>query len=388
MPLYYAIIPYENISGIITSSGEFNMKMINSHYKDIHPGYPLDRIAPVEKILFIDIETTGLSRETSNLYLIGCGYFDPDGYHTIQWFGDSPAEESSIIAAFSDHIKGRFTCLVHYNGTRFDIPYLKYKAGLYGIPDPFEALDNFDIYLSVKPYKKLLNLPSLRQRCIEQFLGINSDDPYTGRELIGVYKSYVRSPSDDLLSPLLHHNAEDLKGMAYILPILHYTSLKDATLRYVSHMLHPFNDYEGNPRKELIVNYTHEARIPLGFNTGSGQIRLSMRSDNTALLRLPVIECELKRFYDNYKDYYYLPAEDCCIHRSAASGVSRTHRENAKKETCYTKYSGLFIPSILSDHPAAFRESYVSKDLYLPYTADNADAILSDIGRSIIRYIF
>ena len=33
--------------------------------------YPLEQIAPLDKILFIDIETTGFTAKNSSLYLIG-----------------------------------------------------------------------------------------------------------------------------------------------------------------------------------------------------------------------------------------------------------------------------------------------------------------------------
>lgn len=364
------------------------MQFINEIFKDIQPLYPLEHFARPDRILFIDIETTGLSRESTTLYLIGCGYFDTDGYHTIQWFADSPDEEPEIITAFADYISDRFTCLMHFNGNRFDVPYLKHRALSHGIPDPLGSLESIDIYAFVKPYKKLLGLPSLRQRSIEQFLNINSDDPYTGKELIGVYHSYVRSPSDELLAPLLYHNSEDLKGMAYILPILHYTKLKELKLSYVSHTLHSFSDYMGQEQCEILAEYTHDAVIPVSFNTGTDRIRLSLRKNRTALLRLPVFRGELKKFYQNYRDYYYLPEENCCIHRSVASGVSKERRVDAKKETCYTKHSGLFIPSISSDPSMTLRTDYSSKELFVPYSDDKAETLLSDIGCSIISYIF
>lgn len=34
--------------------------------------YPIERLAPLDQILFLDIETTGLSADNSQLYLIGC----------------------------------------------------------------------------------------------------------------------------------------------------------------------------------------------------------------------------------------------------------------------------------------------------------------------------
>ena len=50
----------------------------------------LKQLCGTENFLFIDIETTGLSKENANLYLIGCGYFKDNTYNTIQWFADSP----------------------------------------------------------------------------------------------------------------------------------------------------------------------------------------------------------------------------------------------------------------------------------------------------------
>ncbi len=360
------------------------MQIFTEHYPDIHPGYPIEKLASPDRILFIDIETTGLSREKTALYLIGCGFFNGDGYHTIQWFADSYADEVLIIDEFNRYINGRFDLLLHYNGNHFDIPYLKYRANVYGRELCLTRLDSYDIYLKIKPYKSLLSLPSLRQRSIEQLLDINSDDPYTGRELISVYRNYTKHPSDELLQPLIYHNSEDLKGMAYILPILYYTDLSDTILEYVSHTIHQFEDLNGILQSEILAIYKHDAHIPHGFKTGCFGTVLALREDGSALLRIPVINTTLKQFYDNYKDYYYLPAEDCCVHKSVASGVDKSRRENAKKETCYVKHSGLFIPLLTPKASVTFRETYESKDMFIPYREENSVRILTEIGHCII----
>ncbi len=49
--------------------------------------YPLDRLAPLERILFLDIETTGFTAKSSYLYLIGCAYCRAGKWQTIQWMG-------------------------------------------------------------------------------------------------------------------------------------------------------------------------------------------------------------------------------------------------------------------------------------------------------------
>ena len=37
--------------------------------------YPLQNLAPVDRILFLDIETTGFLSSESAIYLIGCAFF-------------------------------------------------------------------------------------------------------------------------------------------------------------------------------------------------------------------------------------------------------------------------------------------------------------------------
>ena len=76
-----------------------NMKTIK-HPVAFPDTYPLERIAPREDILFFDIETTGFSGDTSQLYLIGCVYFDGFGWRMIQWFADTRDSEPQLLDAF------------------------------------------------------------------------------------------------------------------------------------------------------------------------------------------------------------------------------------------------------------------------------------------------
>gem|GEM_PF-3501189 len=55
------------------------------HPVDLPETYPLDRIGPLKDLLFFDIETTGFSGDTSQLYLIGCTYHDGFGWKVIPW---------------------------------------------------------------------------------------------------------------------------------------------------------------------------------------------------------------------------------------------------------------------------------------------------------------
>ena len=84
------------------------------HPVDLPDTYPLDRIGPLKDLLFFDIETTGFSGDTSQLYLIGCTYHDGFGWKLIQWFADSRESERELLTAFFTFME-RFKILVHFN---------------------------------------------------------------------------------------------------------------------------------------------------------------------------------------------------------------------------------------------------------------------------------
>ena len=121
------------------------MQIIDRSYSDIRPLYPIDRFCDAKTALYIDIETTGLSKESTDLYLIGCGYYDDKGFNTRLFFADKASEEYEILRLFAAFIKD-YTHLFHFNGTKFDIPYLLYKAKIYDIPDLFSQMTQVDIY--------------------------------------------------------------------------------------------------------------------------------------------------------------------------------------------------------------------------------------------------
>ena len=112
----------------------------------------------MEDILFIDIETTGLSPRNSELYLIGAGFYQDGNWMISQFFAQSTAQEEEVLSAFSDFSRN-FSKLVHFNGDRFDIPFLQSKYEEHKLSDPFENMESFDLYKHVKGYKAALGLP-------------------------------------------------------------------------------------------------------------------------------------------------------------------------------------------------------------------------------------
>ena len=83
-----------------------------------------------------------------------------------------------------------------------------------------------------------------------------------------------------------------------------------------------------------------------------------------ATLRVPLFEEELKYFYANYKDYYYLPKEDTAIHKSIASFVDKAYREKATAENCYTRKEGQYLKEWDLVFTPFFKRDYEDEDLY------------------------
>lgn len=55
----------------------------------------------------------------------------------------------------------------------------------------------------------------MKQKSIEQFLGVHREDKYNGGQLIDVYREYLHTHEKFLFDLLILHNADDLQGNAF-----------------------------------------------------------------------------------------------------------------------------------------------------------------------------
>ncbi len=342
--------------------------------------YPLHRLGPLEKLLFFDIETTGLSGDYSHLYLIGCTYHRNGSWHLIQWFADDPNSEEALLTAFFHFLKD-FDFVIHYNGDGFDIPYLLKRCRILDLPYDFSHVTSIDLYKRIKPYRKLLHLENLKQKSIERFLGINRQDTYSGGELIPVYKEYLVTHKDSLYDMLMLHNREDLEGMPLILPILNYPDflehdfwLEDLHIQAVlaapetpvASASHPTPiDPASCPILSLRLKSQYEIPVPFCHVT---DLCIMEAQGRLLHLHIHLFEGTLKYFYPNYQDYYYLVYEDTAIHKSIGEYVEKSARKRATAQTCYTKKSGLFLPQPIPLWEPALKKKYRDKTTYTEYS--------------------
>lgn len=328
--------------------------------------YPLERLVPLEKTLVFDIETTGFTARSSNLYLIGCAYYQDNVWKIIQWFAEKYDEEAEILHAFFE-FSADYDHLIHFNGNNFDLPYINQKCEQLSLPYHFDRFDGIDLFRRISPYKFLLKLPNCKQKTIETFLKIDREDPYSGGDLISMYKEYVKEPTEEALQTLLLHNSDDVKGMLEILPILSYDDLFTQPLKARKVQANYYKDVNGDTRKELMIHVTIETPLPQPV-MASAENCYFRAEGSCGVIKVPILEEELKYFYANYKDYYYLPAEDVALHRSVSGFVDKEYRIPATAANCYTRKYSNYLPQWGIVFEPFFKRDYKSKQLYFELT--------------------
>lgn len=328
--------------------------------------YPLHKIAPLDKILFVDIETTGFTAKGSCLYLIGAACFSDGHWYIRQWFAEKYEEEKEILEAFFS-FSSSFTHLVHFNGNNFDLPFMQQKCAEYGLPYHFDALEGIDLYRRISPYKFFLNVSNCKQKTLEAFLGINRQDVYNGGELISVYHDYVKNPTDNSLSLLLQHNSDDMRGMLHLTVLLSYHDLFNKPIKAKKVWSNSFQDYHGKERHELLMKLALPEALPKPLSTMCNGCYFS-GEEKEGLLKVPIYEEEMKFFYSNYKEYYYLPAEDLAMHKSVSSFVDKEHRIQATAATCYTRKISSYLPQWDILVEPFFKRDYKSRELFFELT--------------------
>ena len=310
--------------------------------------YPFRKLGKPEDFLFLDIETTGLSPRNSRIWLIGAMTYSPEeGWILRQWLADSLSAEEEILRDFFRFAEG-FRTLVHFNGNRFDLPFLMECSSHYGIGHPFLQMTSLDLYQAARPYKALLG-GALNRRALELALGVGRLDDLSGKQAAELYEQYLLNPETAVLQRLLLHNEEDLTALPQLLSIL---SVKDFSEG--SFQMRGLTEENG----AVILSFESGSRLPVPFRT-EAENGIILSGDGTVLtVSVPILHALLAHYFDNYKDYYYLPLEDTAIHKSVGMFVDPSSRVQATKETACIRKEGDFLPlpGPLDETVAVFRK--------------------------------
>ena len=284
--------------------------------------------------VFYDIETTGLSRSSSSVYLIGAVVFENGSWQIHQWFAERLEDEALLLKEFTRFLSP-YTCTIQYNGSQFDQPFLEERFRLYGMCSPFSDMEALDLYRILKPLKNLLKLANMKQPELENFLELPCRNASDGKECIRLYRQYLKSHLEEHAREVLTHNQEDLQGLGRVVSMLTYLQLMESAYTPSDAC------YDG---EHLLITLNLNIPLPAPFSNGNAGFYITGESSRVKLA-VKTANGRLQQYYKNYKDYDYIPSEDSAMPKSLSSCLDKSLRRPARPETCYTWFdcTGAFL---------------------------------------------
>ena len=170
------------------------------------------------KVVFWDTETTGLSGGAGTLaFLVGCGWFEPEGFRIRQFLLTSSAGEPAMLDAVGE-VLANASLLVSYNGRTFDAPLMDMRWAFHRKPNPIESRPHFDMLPIARRFwggreaATGCSLSTLERTII----GFHRNGDVPGFEIPARYFSFLRSGDASILDGVLEHNRHDLISLAAV----------------------------------------------------------------------------------------------------------------------------------------------------------------------------
>ena len=252
--------------------------------------------------IFYDIETTGLSRYTAFVYLIGAVRFEENQWMLYQWMGEDENEEVLVLQEFASFLTNA-DCTIQYNGNRFDQPFLEERYRKHKMDTPFKEILSLDLYQLLKPCQSLFKLSKMKQPDLEK-------DPEAANIVMG-------------------HNEEDLLGLGTIFSLLAYKKLYDGEY-------HPKQCVILEQELKIVIELS--AAAPVNVSCGNSDFYLSVNGYEARML-VHLKEGKLRQYYRNYKDYEFIPGEDTAMPKSITRYMDKSLKIATTPQTCYTWFN-------------------------------------------------
>ena len=167
------------------------------------------------KVVYLDTETTGLAGGTGTYaFLVGVGTHEADGFVVEQLFLPGPEHERVYLAALAERLGGA-TAIVSYNGASFDLPLVRTRFAMHGLPDPLDGVPHLDLLpLARRLWRR--SLPDCTLGTVErEVLGARrSARDVPGAEVPARYLAFLRSRDARPLRGVLEHNQDDIVALA------------------------------------------------------------------------------------------------------------------------------------------------------------------------------
>lgn len=165
------------------------------------------------RAVFLDTETTGLGAGAGVLaFLVGMAFFDTEDRLVLeQLFLRSPAEESAQLELVAERLAAA-SVLVTFNGKSFDWPLLANRFVMNHLPVPRLSVHLDLLHIARRLHKPRLNRVNLKS-LETQVLALDRGPDIDGAEIGPRYSHFLRTFDEEVLRPVIDHNAVDVLSM-------------------------------------------------------------------------------------------------------------------------------------------------------------------------------
>ena len=175
-------------------------------------GRPFD----IEKCLFLDTETTGLSGGAGTVaFLVGAGYVRRGRMTVEQFFMRDYSDEPDLLYRLRALME-QHNCVVTFNGRTFDMPLLQARFVMNRMRD-YPELFNLDLLSPTRRAWKM-RIESCRLSNVEQrILGLNRENDLPGAQVPERYFQYLKTGDLSLVEDIIAHNRQDILSLGLLL---------------------------------------------------------------------------------------------------------------------------------------------------------------------------
>jgi uncharacterized protein YprB with RNaseH-like and TPR domain len=191
------------------------------HPRSLSRGDFAPRSGRRRRIVFIDLETTGLSGGAGTVaFLVGCGFYDLGAFQVRQFLLTSYAAERALLTAVAELFDDA-DLIVSYNGKTFDLPVMETRWLFHRMEMPLEGVPHFDaLHAARRLWKRRTEDPTeggCRLSTLERTLfDVRRVGDVPGFEIPSRFFQFMRTGDPRPLEPVLEHNRLDLVSLAAV----------------------------------------------------------------------------------------------------------------------------------------------------------------------------
>jgi uncharacterized protein YprB with RNaseH-like and TPR domain len=168
---------------------------------------------PLDSLLFLDTETTGLGGAGVVPFVVGCGFFAGGRFEVRQYLLPDYPDEAALLEMVLQEFESR-PALVTYNGKAFDAPILRDRLIVNRVARDLPVTEHLDVlHATRRLFRRRLADCSL-VNIEKELFDVTRNDDIPGYLIPSVYFEWLSSERTDQLSQVLEHNRLDIVTLA------------------------------------------------------------------------------------------------------------------------------------------------------------------------------